>query len=119
MIREMDVSNIHISPVRPLGPDFSGTAPGGDVLAFNNYYMEKNGKPYFAVSGEFHYSRMDERRWEDEIIKMRMGGVNIISTYLFWNHIEEEEGVFDFSGDATSAGLLSCAESTAWTSFSA
>ncbi len=98
MIREMDVSNIHISPVRQLGPDFSGTAPGGDVLAFNNYYMEKNGKPYFAVSGEFHYSRMDERRWEDEIIKMRMGGVNIISTYLFWNHIEEEEGVFDFSG---------------------
>ena len=98
MIREMDVSNIHISPVRPLGPDFSGTAPGGDVLSFNNYYMEKNGKPYFAVSGEFHYSRMDERRWEDEIIKMRMGGVNIISTYLFWNHIEEEEGVFDFTG---------------------
>ena len=29
---------------------------------------------------------------------MRMGGVNIVSTYLFWNHIEEEEGVFDFTG---------------------
>ena len=33
MIREMDVSNIHISPVRPLGPDFSDTAPGGDACA--------------------------------------------------------------------------------------
>ena len=98
MIHHMDISNIHISPVHSLGADFSGISPGGDVISFNNYYMERNGRPWFAISGEFHYSRMDDRRWEDEIIKMRMGGVNIISTYLFWNHIEEEEGIFDFSG---------------------
>ena len=81
-----------------LGSDFSGISPSGDRLSLNNFYMEKNGAPFFPVSGEFHYSRMDERRWEDELIKMRMGGVNIVSTYLFWNHMEEEEGVFDFTG---------------------
>ncbi|MBR4333524.1 MAG: beta-galactosidase, partial [Clostridia bacterium] len=95
---EIDLKNCSPSPVYPLGEDFSGASPSGDVLSFNNYYLEKSGRPFLAVSGEFHYSRMNEARWEDEIIKMRLGGVNIVSTYLFWNHIEEEEGVFDFTG---------------------
>ena len=94
----VDLTSYRPQPVFSLGADFQGNAPGGDSLSFNNYYMERNGAPFFPVSGEFHYSRMDERRWEDELIKMRMGGVNTVSTYLFWNHIEEEEGVFDFSG---------------------
>ncbi|MBQ3705801.1 MAG: beta-galactosidase [Clostridia bacterium] len=81
-----------------LGEDFSGVNPAGDRLSFNNFFLELNGQPFFPVSGEFHYSRMDESRWEDELIKMRMGGINVVSTYLFWNHIEEEEGVFDFTG---------------------
>ncbi len=98
MIYEMDLSKIHLSPVYPLGGDFTGTSRDGEVFSFNNYYMEKNGSPFFAVAGEFHYSRMDPLRWERELVKMRMGGINIVSTYLFWNHIEEEEGVFDFAG---------------------
>ncbi len=98
MSYQMDLSHFTPSSVRPLGEDFTGMSRDGEVLSFNNFYMEKNGRPFFAISGEFHYSRMDAARWEDEIIKMRMGGVNIVSTYLFWNHIEEEEGVFDFTG---------------------
>ena len=98
MYNEIDLNGYKSAGLYSLGEDFSGTSGNGDVISFNNYYMEKSGKPFFAVSGEFHYSRMDESRWEDEIIKMRLGGVNIISSYLFWNHIEEEEGVFDFSG---------------------
>ncbi len=95
---EIDLKTLSLSPVYPLGEDFSGVSPSGDALSFNNYYLEKNGKPFLAVSGEFHYSRMNENRWEDELIKMRLGGVNVVSTYLFWNHIEEEEGIFDFTG---------------------
>lgn len=41
---------------------------------------------------------MSEDRWEDELIKMKMGGVNIVATYVFWIHHEEEEGKFDFTG---------------------
>ena len=94
----IDLSRFQASPVFSLGSDFSGSSLSGETLSFNSFYMEKNGKPFYPVSGEFHYSRMDAGRWEDELIKMRMGGVNIVSTYLFWNHIEEEEGVFDFTG---------------------
>ena len=95
---EIDLKNSRPASVYDLGGDFAGSSARGDVISFNNFYMEKNGRPFFTVSGEFHYSRMDDARWEDEIIKMRMGGVNIVSTYLFWNHMEEEEGVFDFTG---------------------
>lgn len=87
-----------LSALYSLGEDFSDVNTAGDRLSFNNFFMERNGQPFYPVSGEFHYSRMDERRWEDELIKMRMGGVNVVSTYLFWNHMEEEEGVFDFTG---------------------
>ena len=86
------------APLYSLGADFIGTSKSGHVLSSNNYFLTLDGKPFFAVSGEFHFSRGDARRWEDEIIKMRMGGINVVSTYLFWNHIEEAEGVFDFSG---------------------
>ena len=94
----INIKDYHPTPLYPLGNHFSGVSPQGDVISFNNYFMLKNGEPFFPVSGEFHYSRMDAARWEDEIIKMRLGGVNIIATYLFWNHIEEDEGVFDFTG---------------------
>ena len=97
-MKTLSVKHIRPASYTDLGPDFSGESPEGSHLSFNNYYMELDGKPFFPVSGEFHYSRMDPRRWEDELNKMRMGGVNTVATYLFWNHIEEEEGVFDFTG---------------------
>lgn len=81
-----------------LGDDFRGSSPAGEEISFTNYYMQKNRKPCFGVSGELHFSRMSDTRWEDELIKMKMCGINIVSTYLFWIHHEEEEGVFDFSG---------------------
>lgn len=76
----------------------TGVNPAGERLGFSNYYMEKNGKPYFGICGEFHYSRYDERFWEDEIIKMKMGGVNIVATYIFWNVHEEIQGQFEWTG---------------------
>ena len=41
--------------------------------------MEKDGKPFYPFSGEFHYSRMDDGRWEDELIKMLFLGNTMIS----------------------------------------
>lgn len=71
---------------------------GGDAIGFSNYYMEKNGKPFFGICGEFHYCRYDECRWEDELVKMKMGGINIVATYIFWNVHEEIQGTFDWTG---------------------
>ncbi len=94
----IDLKGFTPVPLHSLGNGFSGTGPGGERLSFNSFFMERNGAPFFPVSGELHYSRMDPERWERELVKMRMGGVNVVSTYVFWNHVEEEEGVFDFSG---------------------
>ena len=48
--------------------------------------------------GEFQYSRYPASEWEQEILKMKAGGVTIVSTYVFWIHHEEIEGHFDWSG---------------------
>lgn len=33
-------------------------------IGFTNYYMMINGKPYFVISGEFHFSRYPHQEWE-------------------------------------------------------
>ena len=50
--------------------------------------------------GEFHYTRVPEAQWEEEILKMKTAGVSIIAAYIIWIHHEEIEGQFDWSSDA-------------------
>ena len=79
--------------------DLGGENPDGEEISVNSYYIEKDGKPFFPVIGEFHYSRLSEAYWEEEILKMKAGGINVIATYVFWNLHERNEGHFDWSGD--------------------
>ena len=94
----LSLKDVKAKNVYPLGEDFKGSSKAGEEISFTNYYMLKNGRPFFGISGEFHFSRMSSARWEDELIKMKMCGINVVATYLFWIHHEEEEGTFDFSG---------------------
>lgn len=94
----ISIADLNKKKFYSLGEEFSGKSASGEQIGFTNYYMKVNEKPFFGISGEFHFSRCDERRWEDEIIKMKMCGINVIATYVFWIHHEEEEGVFDFEG---------------------
>jgi hypothetical protein len=81
------------------GPSLPGlSSPNGDRISVSRSSLERNGKPWFGISGEFHFSRYDERYWRDELIKIRMGGVNVVSTYVFWNFHEEIRGEFDWTG---------------------
>jgi len=70
----------------------------GDKIGVDAQYLTYNGRPWLPVMGEFHFSRYPEDEWEDEILKMKAGGVQIISTYVIWIHHEELEGQFDWSG---------------------
>ena len=97
MRHQIDLTAAAPKRISPL-PGFSGARPDGETLSFTNYYMERKAAPFFGVSGEIHYARLWEDRWEDAILKMKAGGVNILSTYAFWIHHEEREGEFDFSG---------------------
>jgi len=79
--------------------DLGGANPNGDTIDVNSYYITYNGKPFFPVIGEFHYSRYPSQYWDESIKKMKAGGLNVIATYVFWNVHEREEGVFDWSGN--------------------
>jgi beta-galactosidase len=74
-----------------------GTSPDGETLAFTNYYMTRNNHPCMPVMGEFHLSRFPRQYWAHELRKMQAGGIQIIATYIFWIHVEEDEGVFSWS----------------------
>ena len=75
-----------------------GTSPDGHRFSANSRFLLRDGKPWFPIVGEFHYSRYPADRWEEEILKMKAGGIQVISTYIFWIHHEEIEGEFDWSG---------------------
>ena len=77
----------------------AGSNPKGESFGFTNFYMTRNGEPVIPVVGEFHFSRFSYLHWEEELLKMKAGGVHVVATYVFWNFHEEEEGVFDWSGN--------------------
>nr|MCR5108806.1 beta-galactosidase [Lachnospiraceae bacterium] len=71
----------------------------GALLDINSLYIERNGKPYIGIMGEYHFVRDNKDNWERELSKIKAGGVGIIATYVFWIYHEETEGKYDFSGD--------------------
>lgn len=92
-----------------------GTAPNGDKIDVNNYYITINGKPMLPVLGEFHYCRYPREQWEDEILKMKAGGVNVIPTYVFWNVHEPYEGKFYWEGNNDLRAFIElCAKHDIW-----
>lgn len=70
-------------------------SPNGNTLTVNSQYLLLNNKPWLPVMGEFHYSRVPKEQWEEDILKMKAAGVEIVSTYVIWIHHEEVEGQFD------------------------
>lgn len=72
---------------------------GKGNVQVTNRYVEKNGKPCMPVMGEIHISRVPVERWRETLLKMKEGGIDVVASYIFWIHHEEEKGVFDFSGN--------------------
>ena len=68
------------------------------VVKWDKYSLIIDGRRVCPVMGEVHYSRIPAAEWQQEVRKMKEGGVTVIACYVFWNHIEETEGMFDWSG---------------------
>jgi len=91
-------ASIPPAPPQPLSLTMGGVSPLGHRLQVNSRYLTLDGKPWLPVMGEFHFSRYPESEWEEELLKMKAAGVQIIATYVFWIHHEEIEGQFDWTG---------------------
>ena len=76
----------------------AGASDFGKPVTWDRHSLMIDGRRVCPVMGEIHYSRIPADEWESEVRKMKAGGVTIIATYVFWNHIEEEEGVFRWDG---------------------
>ena len=70
----------------------------GAPVQWDRHSLIIDGQRVVPVMGEIHYSRLPENEWADEVRKMREGGVTIVANYVFWNHVEEQQGIFDWSG---------------------
>ena len=49
-------------------------------------------------AAELHYPRIPRPYWEHRIKMCKALGMNAVCMYVFWNIHEQQEGVFDFSG---------------------
>ena len=83
-----------------------GVNPKGERIDVNSFYMSIGGKPVIPVMGEFHYSRYPAEQWEEEILKMKAGGVTVLPTYVFWSLHEEVEGQFRWDGQRNLRGFI-------------
>ncbi|MBQ7614868.1 MAG: beta-galactosidase [Butyrivibrio sp.] len=68
-------------------------------ITFDPVSIIVDGKRWFPMMGEMHFSRYPRQYWEEELNKMKAGGIDIVSLYVIWIHHEEVHGDFDFSGD--------------------
>jgi hypothetical protein len=76
-----------------------GSNPLGGQIELTNYYLVRKGRPWIGISGEFQFARYPLEYWEDELLKMKALGVNLVSSYFFWNYHEPRPGQFDWSGN--------------------
>lgn len=86
--REKEIHNEKSAPFNE-----NGNVPAYDPDCFYN-----NGKPVFFHSGEMHYYRVPRKDWERRIIQMKNGGINCISSYVFWGIHEPCENRWNFEG---------------------
>lgn len=95
----------HLRLPPPAAPPLSGHLPFGDApeasdpIEVTSRYLTRGGRPWFPVSGEFHFSRYPAARWEEELLKMQAGGITVVAAYVIWIHHEEHEGRIRFDGD--------------------
>jgi beta-galactosidase GanA len=98
--------------VHPALPRLGGSNPQGEAIGFTSAFLTYRGRPWPAVAGEIHYARYPRPRWQEALSRMKACGVDIASTYVFWIHHEETQGVFDWSGDRDLRRFIECCAET-------
>lgn len=94
---------------RQAAPDDSPKAAHTFVLGSGDFLLDR--KPFQIISGEIHPGRVPAEYWRHRIQMAKAMGCNTISAYLFWNHHESTEGIYDFrTGNRDISRFISIAD---------
>lgn len=77
----------------------AAVSPKGQTLAVNNQYLLRDGQPWLPVMGEYHYSRAPATQWDAQLRLMKAAGIDVVASYVMWNHHQERPGAFDWKGN--------------------
>ena len=75
----------------------ANNAPGTFTTGNKTFLL--NGQPFIVKAAEVHYPRIPRPYWEHRIQMCKALGMNAVCIYIFWNIHEQQEGVFDFTGN--------------------
>ncbi|MHA1821901.1 MAG: beta-galactosidase [Promethearchaeota archaeon] len=65
-------------------------------ICIGDHIFKIGGNVIFLQAGEIHYFRLKPEEWNDRLSKLKLMGLNAVSTYVYWNFHELREGQFDF-----------------------
>ncbi|KAI9739337.1 MAG: hypothetical protein M1834_007550 [Cirrosporium novae-zelandiae] len=72
-----------------------------EVVQWDHYSLEVNGKRIFIFAGEFHYWRVPvPELWEDILQKIKAAGCNAFTFYAHWGYHHPNPDTLDFSNGA-------------------
>ncbi|KPF47656.1 hypothetical protein IP87_16895 [beta proteobacterium AAP121] len=94
---QADASAVPAAPREGLLQMGEGRGPQGHI-AVNDRYLTLNGRPWFPVMGEFHYSRYPAADWEEQLLKMKAAGVGVVASYVVWAHHAPTSPAASFEG---------------------
>ncbi|KAA6349902.1 Beta-galactosidase [termite gut metagenome] len=88
----------------------NGCSPSKGKFEIGDNTFLLNGEPFVVKAAEIHYPRIPKEYWEHRIQMCKALGMNTVCLYIFWNYHEEEEGIYDFSGQKDIASFCRLAQ---------
>ena len=80
-------------------PANANAANKGGTFTTGDKTFLLNGQPFIVKAAEVHYPRIPRPYWEHRIKMCKALGMNAVCIYIFWNIHEQQEGLFDFTGN--------------------
>lgn len=76
------------------------TGPAPPAFTYDRTSFLLHGEPHVLIGGQMDPQRIPRAYWRDRLSKARAMGLNTIFTYVFWNLLEPEPGLWlNGSGD--------------------
>src|SRR5689334_16347083 len=84
-VRPTPYAVTHVGWPQPEKVVMSPGAAADEGLVLTNRSLIRGGKRWIPASGEIHFSRLPRRQWPLAIQLLKAGGIDLVSTYVFWN----------------------------------